>query len=71
MCKSTFRILQVLLIFSLPQFALACASCSFNDTTNSYYLKMILLLSVLPLMFIASVVLYIRLHRESNGRNEQ
>ncbi len=71
MCKSIFRFFQILLILSMPRLAEACASCSFNDTTNNYYLKMIVLLSVLPLMFIGGVVLYIRHNREPNGRNEQ
>jgi hypothetical protein len=70
MCKSIFRFLQNLFLPSLPSLAQACASCSFDDVTNSYYLKMIVLLSVLPLMFIGGVILYIRHHRKFYGRNE-
>ena len=49
----------------LPQAALACAVCGFNeDESRTAYIATTVALSVLPLAFIAGVIVYFRRHHK-------
>jgi hypothetical protein len=43
-----------------PCAAYACATCGFEDPSTPYYLKMILFMTSIPVLFVAGVVLYLR-----------
>jgi hypothetical protein len=60
-------------IFSLflPRLAYACASCGFNDKSNTSYLIMIIFMTLLPVILVGSVVYYLRKHRGQNDLNEK
>ena len=44
----------------IPAIAYACATCGFVDPSTNYYLKMILFMTSLPLLFVGGVVLYLK-----------
>ena len=54
----------LLLLFTRQVFA--CASCGFNDESNSYFLLMILFMTTLPVLMVGTVIYFIR----RNGRRK-
>ena len=40
--------------------AFGCATCAFADASTPYYLKMILFMTSLPVLFVGGVVLYLK-----------
>lgn len=48
-----------------PALAHACATCGFSDPSTPYYLKMILFMTSLPVLFVGGVVWYLK--RKGSG----
>ena len=67
MLKSIFNVLVLLsfYLWSNPS-AHACASCSFNDDTNNYFLVLIIFMTTLPVVFVGSIIYYLKKQREKN-----
>ncbi len=58
--------LGIALFILFTQNAHACATCSFNDESNNYFLVMIVFMTSLPVVFIGAVVYYLKKQREKN-----
>jgi len=46
----------------------ACASCGFNDDSSPYFLIFVVIMTSLPVLFIGSVVLYLKKHSEKTAK---
>lgn len=59
----------------MPWHCWACATCSANDSSNSYFLKMIILMTSVPVLLVAGTIFYIYRAKEKieepNGLNER
>ena len=51
----------------IPEMAYACATCGFNDPSTPYYLKMILFMTSLPVLFVSGVAIYLK----RKGKNHE
>lgn len=64
-------IFSALFILFSERFAQACATCGFIDDTNAYFLRMIIFMTSVPVIFVGGVLLYIRKHQEKNDSHEK
>lgn len=44
----------------------ACATCSFNDDSSPYFLALIIFMTSIPVIFVGSVVYYLKKHKEKH-----
>jgi hypothetical protein len=62
---SNFIVLIVTCLVT-PVHAHACASCGFNDDSSPFFLLMIVFMTSLPVIFVGSVVYYLKKQRDKN-----
>ena len=54
----------------IPVMAHACATCGFVDPSTPFYLKMIVFMTSLPLLFVGGVVFYLKRKGDRNAADE-
>lgn len=54
----------------IPEVAQACATCAFSDASTPYYLKFILFMTSLPVLFIGGIVFYLKRKGGSRAADE-
>ena len=51
--------------------ALACATCGTNDESNFYYLKMVVIMTTVPVILVGSTIYFLRKHGGKNDSHEK
>jgi hypothetical protein len=54
----------------VPLLAQACSTCTLSDASTPYYLKFILFMTSLPVLFVGGVALYLKRKGSSHAADE-